>query len=70
MTQYSRVPEFMVEEKLAKTNHITRLLGTSSTVQVQAELVLLSGEVSMCITTLKDIQDSLGVLLVSLEVLS
>ncbi len=70
MIQSSQVPEFILEEKLAKTLlSIPPLKATKLTllVEVEAELRLLSKELTMSVDILGKIRDSVHVLELSLE---
>ncbi len=65
MNQYSTEPEFTVETQLGKTLPITVPFETTTSkswVQVQAELKLLSVELSMSVDILGKILDSVLVL--------
>ncbi len=62
MTQYSRVPEFILEEKSGETSRLSDHLKTLSPIsldQALEKLKHLSVGVHMCITTLEEIQDLL-----------
>jgi len=73
MSQSSREPEYILEtpwEKTLHSIHLSKAMASNSMVQVQAELRLLSVELSMSVDILGKIRDSVHVLEQSLEELS